>query len=154
MDQLPGEWTKRCSHCRRELPLTEFNKRKDSRDGKQPWCRDCNAERSRQYYRENRAAHIKVITARNQRIRAENQDRLYDYLRTRACADCGESDPVVLEFDHVRGVKIGNVGHMVRNCVRWETIAAEIAKCEVVCANCHRRRTVSRARSHRSRWPK
>jgi hypothetical protein len=61
------------------------------------------------------------------------------------CVDCPERDVVVLQFDHVRGEKIGNIAHMMRNGVRWDRFVAEIAKCEVVCANCHCRRTAARA---------
>jgi hypothetical protein len=54
--------------------------------------------------------------------------------------DCGESDPIVLEFDHVRGVKRGEISRL-KTMVSLETLAEEIAKCDVRCANCHRRKT-------------
>ena len=58
------------------------------------------------------------------------------------CVDCGETDPIVLEFDHLRDKKFsiakGWRGH------EWQKVLDEIAKCEVVCANCHRRRTARR----------
>jgi hypothetical protein len=58
-----------------------------------------------------------------------------DYLSTHPCVDCGEKDPIVLEFDHVRGTKKTTVTRMSMNQMR-----VEIQKCEVRCANCHRRR--------------
>jgi hypothetical protein len=54
--------------------------------------------------------------------------------------DCGETDPVVLEFDHVRGEKKGEIAMMVR-VDGWDKIVEEMAKCELRCANCHRRKT-------------
>ena len=56
------------------------------------------------------------------------------------CIDCGESDPIVLELDHVHGEKYRNVGDMMSG-YGWKRILAEISKCEVRCANCHRRKT-------------
>ena len=56
--------------------------------------------------------------------------------------DCGESDPLVLEFDHLRDKSFAiSRGWADRG---WESILREIEKCEVVCANCHRRRTLTR----------
>jgi hypothetical protein len=49
-----------------------------------------------------------------------------------------------LEFDHIRGDKKFNLGDIVRNYYKWETILAEIDKCQVRCANCHRRATAIR----------
>jgi len=69
---------------------------------------------------------------------------LVDYFRAHPCVDCGERDPLVLEFDHT-GEKSFTIGHGLpdRN---WQTILDEIAKCDVVCANCHRRRTARRGK--------
>lgn len=59
------------------------------------------------------------------------------------CADCGASyPPYVMDFDHVSGKKIDKISDMTASSI--EKIQAEIAKCEVVCANCHRERTYRR----------
>jgi hypothetical protein len=63
------------------------------------------------------------------------------YLKTHPCVDCGISDVVLLDFDHVRGKKRAGVCDLINRAARWETILTEIEKCEVVCANCHRKRT-------------
>jgi hypothetical protein len=44
-----------------------------------------------------------------------------------------------MDFDHVRGEKL--FGIAVNMNISWERLEAEIAKCEIVCANCHRIRT-------------
>lgn len=55
------------------------------------------------------------------------------------CADCGiQYPPYVMDFDHVRGEKIAAPGLLY---TQVEAFQIEIAKCEVVCANCHRERT-------------
>lgn len=59
------------------------------------------------------------------------------------CADCGETFPYyIMEFDHVRGKKLVTVGRLTE--APRAKIIAEIAKCEVVCAACHRERTQER----------
>jgi hypothetical protein len=70
----------------------------------------------------------------------EQRDRVLEYLATHPCVDCGESDIVCLEFDHVRGTKRGDIAHMLGDH-SWQVIAAELQKCDVRCANCHRRKT-------------
>ena len=60
------------------------------------------------------------------------------------CTDCGNSFPwYVLDFDHVYGKKVANIGQML-NYFSIEDILKEVAKCEVVCSNCHRERTYQR----------
>lgn len=78
------------------------------------------------------------------------QRRLIRYLKRHPCKDCGEADVRVLEFDHVRGVKTAAVANLVKASYSWRRIHEEIRKCEVVCANCHRRRTYSRKLCWRS----
>lgn len=69
------------------------------------------------------------------------------HLQAHPCVDCGEGDPVVLDFDHLPGVeKRFEIARAVNSSTRaWPAILREIGKCEVVCANCHRRRTAARA---------
>ena len=75
---------------------------------------------------------------------------ILEYFARHSCVDCGESDPVILEFDHVdeKGEKAFEVA---RNFAerRWQDVLDEMDKCEVVCANCHRKRTVQRRNSLR-----
>lgn len=63
------------------------------------------------------------------------------YLSERGCIECGESNPQVLQFDHVRGEKYKNVSWLIKNGKSLESVCAEISKCEVRCANCHQLKT-------------
>jgi hypothetical protein len=85
---------------------------------------------------------------RKQVVVAQRARYLVEFFRTRPCIDCGESDPVVLEFDHV-GDKRFDISKGLRDR-NWQSVLDEIAKCEVVCANCHRRRTARRGRFARA----
>jgi hypothetical protein len=60
------------------------------------------------------------------------------------CMDCKESFPYyVMDFDHVRGRKQANVSELIVTLSK-KRIDLEIAKCEIVCSNCHRVRTHQR----------
>ena len=71
--------------------------------------------------------------------REANREWLYNYLLEHPCVDCGEEDPVVLEFDHIEQKNI-SISKAVN---QWslKRIKEEIEHCEVRCANCHKRAT-------------
>ena len=82
------------------------------------------------------------VRERNRRVRGEHQERLATYLLEHPCVDCGEADLRVLDLDHDDpSQKTENVGRLVTLSLPWSTVLAEIEKCSVRCANCHRRRT-------------
>jgi hypothetical protein len=143
---FPIDDVKRCSKCRQLKPLREFNQLRKARDGRQSYCRDCN----KAYHYLNWDKHMAQIRARKKRLLAQNRSHIIDYLSCHPCVDCGETDIVVLEFDHLRDKK-ANVSLLVATGFEWRRILEEIAKCDVVCANCHRRRTARRARTYRHR---
>lgn len=91
------------------------------------------------------AARQVMAVARQRRARARGLAYI-NSLKNKPCVDCGNSFPsVCMDFDHLPGtVKIRNVSMML-TCSR-HTIDAEVAKCDLVCANCHRVRTATRAR--------
>lgn len=76
------------------------------------------------------------------RVRGTLKAKVLEYLATHPCQDCGEPDPIVLEFDHRdQSAKVDSVARLVNDCKSWETVLEEIQKCDVRCANCHKRRT-------------
>lgn len=66
---------------------------------------------------------------------------LFNYLLQHPCVDCGESNPIVLEFDHIRGPKEFAITRAASIQASQKRILAEIEKCVVRCANCHRVQT-------------
>ena len=87
---------------------------------------------------------------RNKGYIARNAQHVWDYLLAHPCVDCGETDPIVLEFDHVRGEKVFALSNMVQRQFSLAKLDAEIAKCEVRCANCHKRKTAREQGWHAS----
>lgn len=76
------------------------------------------------------------------KARDEITTKLLVYLKDHPCVDCGEDDPIVLTFDHVRGRKSDSIARLAsRSGASWSRIEREIKKCQVRCANCHARRT-------------
>lgn len=106
-------------------------------------------EKQRAYHRRWNRNQSPEYKARKLRIQKERlikiKDFIYKVKTDSGCMDCGESDPVVLDFDHRPGTdKEGNIGSY--RSLGWsiERLTKEIKKCDVVCANCHRRRTYNR----------
>ena len=82
------------------------------------------------------------LYAAQKRHRVKIRQKLLEYLSERACIDCGEKDPIVLEFDHRSPKeKSRNVARMLSGHFSWESVIGEIEKCEIRCANCHRRKS-------------
>jgi len=70
----------------------------------------------------------------------EMQEYVTEYLASHPCVDCGCADEACLQFDHVRGTKCFAICDILRLKVTMEALIAELAKCEVRCANCHSKR--------------
>ena len=136
----------RCGKCERDLPEDAFGvkryggKRPDKR---QPYCKECNRAYQRDHYQRNSGKYKESAAAWKKQRRIDLILLVQAYLADHPCVDCGEDDAVVLQFDHVRGQKISSVAHMVWRLRPWADIEAEIAKCDVRCANCHTRRTAA-----------
>jgi hypothetical protein len=134
---------RRCSQCGELKPDQEFAGRGSPAGKRDTYCRPCRSAYGKKHYAANRTRYIE-LEAKRKRARAEKRMAyLLDYFKTHPCVDCGEADPLVLEFDHIRDKSFDIAAALPdRN---WESILKEIEKCDVVCANCHRRRTARRA---------
>ena len=68
--------------------------------------------------------------------------RIFEILSNSPCCQCGESDPIVLDFDHIDPMtKTDTISNLVHRDASWLRIETELKKCQVLCANCHRRKT-------------
>ena len=135
-----------CSSCQNEKPLNQFSKK---RQGLQSQCKDCHRIYRRQHYLDNRQKYIDKAKRINSTYRKTVQQFIIDYLLQHCCVDCGEADIVVLEFDHLAD-KSFNISSAIVKGKTIERIKEEIDKCEVRCANCHRRKTSKANNSYRT----
>ena len=128
-----------CCTCKEDLPETDFYWKNKSKDLLQPYCKQCKSEYNRRWYQthsEDQKKRARINQAKL--VEIHNKEKLVP------CADCGiQYDICVMDFDHIGGDKIKNVSALAR-AGNLKKLLAEIAKCEVVCANCHRMRTSSR----------
>ena len=127
---------KTCSICSEEKHITEFYKDPKKINGCKHECKICYDERDKRYYQKNKHKIAERIKNRKSKIRKY----IYDYLLSHPCVDCGESNPIVLEFDHV-GEKTINISEI--RTYGWSTsrIDKEISQCQIRCANCHKIKT-------------
>jgi hypothetical protein len=131
------QW-KRCGSCMQSRPTSDFNRRSASLDGLQSTCRDCNRAQARRYYARNRVSHVRRIVAAKRQRRSEALELIGRHLTANPCVDCGESDIRVLDFDHRDGAEKGSeVMRLAQDGHALARVAAEIAKCDVRCRNCH-----------------
>lgn len=109
----------------------------------QRWrCRTCQLARQRDHYARNRKQEIAKRRVRAVRVKLEHYQIVID-IKSVPCADCKKIYPhYIMEFDHITKDKINNVSAMVGG--NFEKLVAEIAKCEIVCSNCHSERTWQR----------
>ena len=131
-----------CSTCKEPQDIDEFAPKSAAKpDGRRNTvCRSCMAQYGKQWHQDNRSAVLLRVAKQKKEHRAENMEYIAAYLLEHPCVDCGETDFAVLDFDHVRGKKRGGVFTMARDGCKLDTIKTEIAKCDVRCANDHRRR--------------
>src|SRR5919112_1793581 len=130
--------TKRCGRCGAEKPVVDFHRR---RSGYQTWCKECRRDYDSRYHRATQAVRVSQKRARH----AEFVSWYLALKEGRPCADCdGVFHPVAMQWDHLPGFeKSASVADLCRKNNR-QRVLDEIAKCELVCANCHAVRTFQR----------
>lgn len=141
--------TRVCARCHVEKPLDSFPIKNKARGTRASYCFPCRSDYGKQHYQDHRSYYLTKNVAARVRHRRSNRDLAYDHLSTHPCVDCGESDPVVLDFDHVDPkTKLWTVGKMLSR-QPTHAIEREIEKCVVRCGNCHRMRTAKQFGSYR-----
>ena len=133
---------KQCSKCKEIKTLNEFNFKYRERGILHVHCKECTRNFVKNHYNENKEYYLAKAQKRNKYIRDQTNSYIKGYLLSHPCIDCGEKDPVVLEFDHTGQIpKSKAVSRLIKDQVSLMVIQEEISKCVVRCANCHRKKT-------------
>lgn len=104
---------------------------------------ECQRTYSRQHYTDNKEEH------NSRRYQNKKERRVYALqvireLKKQPCTDCDQTYPYyVMDFDHL-GDKEFLISRGINEGRSLKRVLEEIAKCELVCANCHRIRTFTR----------
>lgn len=78
----------------------------------------------------------------------DKKQQIFAYLCAQECVLCGEDDPLVLEFDHLHD-KRADISKLIQSDCTWERLVDELDKCQVLCSNCHKRKTHMESNSYR-----
>lgn len=132
-----------CGTCKESKDLSEFSISK----GKPQFnCKVCHSEYRKKHYQDNKKKYISKASS----TRTEYRNEYYTWLSGKSCVDCGNSDIRVLEHDHLSD-KSFNVSSKI-GTRKLSSLMEEIEKCDIVCANCHRIRTVTRGNHTSSKY--
>ena len=101
-----------CVKCEVVKSPSDFPHRNKDKGTHHSYCLVCGRKPGKNHYAKNVQYYVRKAHVRRRELSAELNGKLYDYLEQHHCVDCGENDPVVLEFDHVRGEKAYNVSAM------------------------------------------
>lgn len=129
-----------CTKCQTEKPETEFSFRNKETGQRRRWCKICQALYAKNHYKSNPIAYQAGVKRRREAIKNYIREQ-----KSQPCEDCHQSFPwYVMDFDHLEDKKF-NISSMAVQTCSLRLVKIEIAKCEVVCSNCHRIRTYNRA---------
>lgn len=129
---------KQCTTCWQWKDEEEFSFRNKALRIRWGICKECKQVQQAAWYESHRQEHLENVRRNTNNAREAARLYVWEYLNTHPCSECGESDPQVLEFDHLSD-KIKEVSLMVNQGYSIDAIQREIDKCRVLCANCHRR---------------
>jgi hypothetical protein len=126
-----------CPKCEKNKPLAEWNQ--GNRKGKQPYCRECTRVKDREYYQRNWEKRRQKLRERAALYR-EQAKEIIEEVKSGGCAICDEKEPCCLDFHHLDATqKAFNISDAVSMATSPQKLNAEISKCILVCANCHRK---------------
>ena len=126
---------KTCSRCELNKPASEFRKDSSRKDGLYVYCKDCCKKVSHKRYRER---HAPAVAKRSKERDTLHRERINSIKAQNGCNRCDENDHRCLDFHHIDPTtKVFVIGNNIKRS--WVVLEQEIEKCEILCANCHRK---------------
>ncbi len=137
-----------CTKCSLEKDESDYFV-KDKKTGRlHAQCKACYKEIRKAYYAEHYLkygdAYKERAKLRRAKVKRNLQINLMAYLEDKACRICGESDIRTLEFDHLDSTtKRFGIATAITDGRKWSDVLEEIERCQILCANCHKKRTAT-----------
>lgn len=127
-----------CTKCKEEKALDSFGKKGK---GLNSQCKSCVSEWHSNYWKQDSSRRQRVWDKFYER-RDIVQTNVANFLKQNPCKECGESNILKLDFDHIDpSEKVYNISEAIQLGRPWSKIENEIKKCQVLCASCHRVRS-------------
>lgn len=128
-----------CTHCKEEKEFSEFHKNKKRADGYQHICKSCKNAYYKRVYKNNKELFIE----RNSKRREQWKNYVNDLKTGKECKYCGEDCIACLIFHHIdsstKDFTINRFYKKYFNEKNLQILKDEIAKCVLICENCHRK---------------
>ncbi len=99
--QDESQQRRRCGRCGQRKPLAEFDWRRQSAGQRDNYCRRVEPPTNKSTTRPIAQRYVANALRRKRALIAERTAYLVEFFREHPCVDCGETDPLVLEFDHL-----------------------------------------------------
>ena len=133
--------TKQCNRCKEIKDISQYNRKGKRVDGSPKisgLCKICTRKSCSASYFKRREYYIAKSVEKAQRKRRENAIHVQTIKHNKGCKICGERDPRCLDFHHPNKDKVDCVANLAK-IGSYNIMLVEIAKCEVMCSNCHRK---------------
>lgn len=137
-----------CSKCHQNKQSSEYYVKNSATKLLHAQCKECYKSHRRTYYSQHYTKYGDEYRARARVNRLKTREFLHEkileYLKGKSCSICGQTDIRTFEFDHINPEsKSFGIANGIRYGRKWDTILDEIAKCRVLCANCHKIHTAN-----------
>jgi hypothetical protein len=114
----------KCYRCGERKAAKDFAWRRKHKGQRDSFCRPCRSAYGKEHYAANRQRYIDQAEVVKARLRLERTTYLIELFASHPCVDCGERDPIVLEFDHVREKRF-DIGRRLTSQT-WQSILEEL----------------------------